>query len=139
MGMTSSRRGGTRRRRPVLIPVLAVLLAAGVGVIGLLGGFAEAPEEAPPALGEGAVLDQRMYHTRFDRATVTLVPQELGPPKRFLELRFTVTNRGAETSSVGSVPESPDQAAGPGFAASLLRVTPEIPADEPPVVLGRTA
>lgn len=71
--MTSSRRG-TRRRRPVLVSVSALVVAAGSVAITVLGGFAEAPEKPPPAVRPGEEIDQDLFRTTVVDAVVRTLP-----------------------------------------------------------------
>ncbi|MGV9532292.1 hypothetical protein ACWDR9_01325 [Streptosporangium sandarakinum] len=132
--MTSPPGGAaTRRRRPVAVPVAALVAAAGLGITAALGGLDEAPDDPPRRLGPGAVLDQGEFTTRFVESRATTRPGRYGgPDKRYLEIVFQVTNKGDETTGVGA----PGQGGKPGyfFAGSLLRMTPEIRNDFGPDV-----
>ncbi len=124
--MTSSPRGA-RRRRPVLVPVASALAAGGIGVTAALGGLKDAPDEPPPKVAQGAVIDQGEFRTQFIKAIDTTETGSFGDTKRYLELVLKVTNIGNETTTVGSVPRPGDRALPiTGFAGSLLRTTPEI-------------
>ncbi|GIH29055.1 hypothetical protein Aph01nite_73650 [Acrocarpospora phusangensis] len=133
--MTSSPRGGTRRKRPVLVPVAALLSVSGLGVTAGLGGFAEAKEPPPPAAAQGAVVDQGRYRTQFIKAIETQARQPSGPPKRAVDLVLKVKNTGDQTALVGTLPE-PGKASATGttFASSLLKITPEIKTEYGPKI-----
>ncbi|MFJ2030603.1 hypothetical protein [Streptosporangium sp. NPDC087985] len=131
--MTSPPGGGTRRRRPVAVPIAALAMAAGLGITAALGGFDEAPEEPPEQLGPGSSLDQGEFMTTFVESRTAVQPGLFGGPgKRFLEVVLEVTNQGAETTVVGS----PSQGGTPGFsfAKSLLKMVPEIKSPYGPTV-----
>lgn len=131
--MTAPPDGTTRRRRPVAVPLAALVIATGLGITAALGGFNEAPDEPPKQLGPGASLDQGQFLTKFVESR-TAVQQDVygGESKRFLEVVMEVTNKGGETTGVGS----PTQEKTPGsfFAKSLLKMTPEIKSELGPVV-----
>ena len=103
--MASHRDRSRRRRRPVLVPVSLLVAAAGLAVAAFLGGFAEAPPEAPPTLGKGATLDQVRIRTTFEDAVVRPGGQDgIGiPDKRYLQIHMKVTNLSDETVSAFSV------------------------------------
>ncbi|MDH2426960.1 hypothetical protein [Sphaerisporangium sp. TRM90804] len=90
-----------RRRRAVLVPVLAVLAAVALGAGAAFGGLEEAPKEQPRRLGKGATLDQGQMSTRFVDAVVR--PGGEGAPgvpgKRYLQLHLRVTNQDSRTIS----------------------------------------
>ncbi|WP_204018683.1 hypothetical protein [Sphaerimonospora thailandensis] len=118
---------GTRRRRPVLVPVAAALAAAGIGVTAALGGLKEAPPEKPPHVTPGQVIDQGQFRTEFLEAVDTTEQGSFGVTRRYLEILVKVTNLGKETAFVGVLPKSGDMVSRtPGFAGSILRVTPAI-------------
>lgn len=125
--MTEPSGGSGMPRRPVAVPVAALLIVAAVGITALLGGLEEVEEPPPPPLSQGAVLDQALYSTKFVEARVTV--EESGfsfeEDKRFVELLFDVTNLGDETMHVGAPPEKPS-IVGSGFANSLIKITPPI-------------
>lgn len=125
--MTSPSRG-TRRRRPVLVPVASALAAAGVGVTALLGGLNEAPEKPPPQVAPGKTIDQGQFRTEFIKAIDTTERGGFGFTKRFLQLVLKVTNVGKETVPVGILPK-PEEKIPPiphSFAGTILRISPEI-------------
>ncbi|MFF3663981.1 hypothetical protein [Microtetraspora malaysiensis] len=124
--MTSSPRGA-RRRRPVLVPVALAVVAVGIGATAALGGLKEAPEEPPPKVQPGEVIDQGEFHTQFLKAVDTVERSEFGKTKRYLNLVLKVTNMGDTTAGIGMLhdpgqPWSPDA----GFASSFVSMTPEI-------------
>ncbi|GLW10356.1 hypothetical protein Misp01_54840 [Microtetraspora sp. NBRC 13810] len=116
-----------------MVPVFAVLLAAGVGTTVALGGFDETPYR-PGRLGEGSILEQGQFRTRILGARLVVTPPHGRPavPERILEIDFEVTNLGARTQRVGSPPgpgparPAKPSAAGATFAASVLRITPPL-------------
>ncbi|MEZ0073027.1 hypothetical protein [Planotetraspora sp. GP83] len=124
--MTSPPRG-SRRRRPVLVPVASALGATGLGVTALFGGLKDAPEEPAPKVAQGQVIDQGQFRTQFIKAIDTTEKDDFGGSKRYLELVLKVTNKGDKTTYVGTVP-APGGKFSPigGFAGSLLRTKPEI-------------
>lgn len=123
----------TRPRRPIAVPLTALIVATGLGITAALGGLGDAPEEPPKRLGPGASLDQGQFTTTFVEARSLFQPDPFrGPGKRFLELVMEVTNKGDETTGVGS--PSQGKTAGFFFAESLLKMTPEIKNDFGPVV-----
>lgn len=126
--MTSPPGGETRPRRPVAVPIAALIAATGLGVTAALGGLGETPEKPPKQLGPGSSLDQGEFTTTFVESRTAAEPGRFGiPGKRFLEVVLKVTNKGEETTELGS----PPQGKTPGFffAASLLKMTPEIKSD----------
>ncbi|MFI7641066.1 hypothetical protein [Nonomuraea sp. NPDC049400] len=113
-------------RRPVVVPAVALVAFTAVGITALLGGLSEAPDEPEP-LGQGAVLDQGLYSTKFveSRVTVERAKTQFEEDKRFVELVFDVTNQGDKTFPVGLPAQKVEQAfALDGFAASLLNINP---------------
>ncbi len=133
--MTSSPRGA-RRRRPVLVPVALAVIAAGIGVTAAFGGLEEAPDEPPPKAQPGEVIDQGEFQTQFIKAVDTVERNEFGRTKRYLKLVLKVTNMGDTTASIGILPAPGTEKAMrvSGFAASLLRVSPEIKSENDPTV-----
>lgn len=132
--MTEAPAGSSEHRRPVVVPVIALLTVTVVGIVALLGGLEEVDVQ-PKTLSQGAVLDQGLYSTRFVEARVTVEKGELTfeEDKRFVEMVFDVTNLGDETMHVGMPPAKPDQAGfGSSFANSLVRITPAIKEDKGP-------
>jgi hypothetical protein len=101
--MTSTR-DGNARRRPILIPVVALLAAAGLAVTAVLGGLNEAPSPVPEQLGKGDMLDQGEFSTEFGDAVVRRGGQnDLGvSDKRYLQIALKVTNETDETVSAFS-------------------------------------
>ncbi|MGJ6966116.1 hypothetical protein ACSDR0_29825 [Streptosporangium sp. G11] len=116
---------GPSRRRPIAVPLVALVTAAGLGVTAALGGFATAPDKPPQRLGQGATVDQEQFTTTFVGSRTLSEPGQFGSPaKRFLEIELRVTNKGDETANMGLPYES-----GPGgssFGSSLLKITPAI-------------
>ncbi|MFB9626917.1 hypothetical protein [Nonomuraea helvata] len=113
-------------RRPVVVPAIALVAFTAVGITALLGGLSEAADEPEP-LGQGAVLDQGLYSTRFveSRVAVERAKTQFDEDKRFVELVFDVTNQGDETFSVGLPADKIEQAfTSNAFAASLLNISP---------------
>ncbi|GAA5085496.1 hypothetical protein [Thermocatellispora tengchongensis] len=113
----------------MLIPVIAVLLASGLGITALLGGLDQVPDPPPEQLGEGAILDQGQFRTQFVAARYVFTPaaNEFAEDQRHLELEFKVTNLGDRTTYVGS-PQQPGKETTSSvlFAGSILRTTPPI-------------
>ncbi|RCG31743.1 hypothetical protein DQ384_09395 [Sphaerisporangium album] len=96
--MTSAAPTDAPRRRPILVPVLAVLAAATVGVSAAFGGLEDAPEPKADQLGKGATLDQGKMKTVFEDAVVRPGKNGLGvPDKRYLQLILKVTNQTDRT------------------------------------------
>jgi hypothetical protein len=127
--MTSPQGGDVgRKKRPVFVPVLAVLLATGLGMTALLGGLNEMPYE-PSLLGPGDVLDQGQFTTLFVGAKYGPVPgaDETAPDRRLLDIEFKVTNRSDETVTLGA-PQEPGKviAAFTLFAGSILKTEPAL-------------
>ncbi|WP_203980340.1 hypothetical protein [Planotetraspora silvatica] len=124
--MMSSPRG-SRRRRPVLVPVASAVLAAGIGATALSGGFAQASDEPPPKVGPGKVIDQGQFRTQFIKAVDTTEKDDYGTYKRYLEIDLQVTNLGDDTVSVGTMRRPGDKITQMpfSFAGSILRVRPE--------------
>jgi hypothetical protein len=132
--MMSSPRG-SRRRRPVLVPVATAVVAAGIGVTAVSGGLAQASDEPPPKVAPGKVIDQGQFRTQFVKAADTIEPGTFGDPKRYLVITAKVTNLGDETTSVGLLPEPGKIRSMPfSFAGSILRVRPEIKTEYGPDV-----
>ncbi|GAA0947312.1 hypothetical protein [Nonomuraea longicatena] len=125
-----------RPKRPVVVPVIGLVLATAAGVTALLGGLNEVPD-APPQLAKGAVLDQGQFKTRFVDAVVSTqrAPQPAEPDRRFLEVTFDVTNQGERTAAVGIPPQRPESAfSGTTFAGSLVKITPGFAPESGPFV-----
>ncbi|MEV8634441.1 hypothetical protein AB0395_22570 [Streptosporangium sp. NPDC051023] len=123
--MTSPPGGENRRRRPVAVPIAALVVATGLGVTAAFGGLAEAPKEPPKQLGPGASLNQGEFTTKFvESRTVFQADPFGGTGKRFLELVMEVTNTGEETAQVGF--PWYEKKEGLSFGAGLLKMTPEI-------------
>lgn len=97
--MTSLTPGEAPRRRPVLIPAVAVLAAATVGVSAAFGGLKEAPEPTAKQLGKGAEFDQGRMKTVFEDAVVRRGNNNgLGvSDKRYLQIIMKVTNESNAT------------------------------------------
>ncbi|MEV6982500.1 hypothetical protein AB0M95_14735 [Sphaerisporangium sp. NPDC051017] len=96
--MTSAAPPDAPRRRPILVPVLAVLAAAAIGVSAAFGGLEDAPEPKAEQLGKGATFDQGKMKTVFEDAVVR--PGRIGlgvPDKRYLQLILKVTNQSKST------------------------------------------
>ncbi|MFC7590337.1 hypothetical protein ACFQYP_46555 [Nonomuraea antimicrobica] len=75
--MTEPTGGSTDRpRRPVVVPAIALVAATALGITALLGGLSEATEEPDP-LGQGAVLDQGLYSTKFVESRVKVEPPRM--------------------------------------------------------------
>lgn len=131
--------GGSRPKRPVAVPGVALVAVTAIGITALLGGLNEAPDPAPDALGQGAVLDQGRYSTRFVESHVKVEKAQtrFDEDKRFLELVFDVTNKGDATAPVG-LPPDPDKPQyaylGDSFASSLVNMTPKFSKDAGPFV-----
>lgn len=138
--MTEPSGGSTDKpRRPVVVPVVGLVALTAIGITALLGGLGEAPEEPEP-LAQGAVLDQGRYETKFveSRVTVEKARSDFEKDKRFVELVFDVTNKGDETSAVGSPPEKIEKAfSSEFFAGSLLKITPAFPKEAGPFTFVR--
>ncbi|GAA1015681.1 hypothetical protein Aple_009690 [Acrocarpospora pleiomorpha] len=101
---------------------------SGLGATAGFGGLAEVPKERPPAVAQGAVVDQELFRTQFLKAV-----DKTENGARSLELILKVRNMGEQTKSVGLVPEpGPKVNRHGGFATTLLRVTPPIEADNSP-------
>ncbi|MEO3808095.1 hypothetical protein ABGB17_03750 [Sphaerisporangium sp. B11E5] len=97
--MTSTPPRGARRRRPVLVPVLAVLAAVTLGVSAAFGGLEDAPEEPAEQLGKGAEFDQGQMRTVFEDAVVREGRKfEMGVDgRRYLQIMLKVTNQTDRT------------------------------------------
>ncbi|MEU8320459.1 hypothetical protein AB0C33_19055 [Nonomuraea sp. NPDC048881] len=137
--MTEPSGDSTRPRRPVAVPIAALVAVTAVGITALLGGLNEAPDKGPDLLGQGATLDQGRYSTRFveSRVKVERAKTQFDEDKRFVELVFEVTNKGDETSSVGLPPDpaQPDKAwLGSSFADSLVAISPRFSKESGPFV-----
>ncbi|MEV4097237.1 hypothetical protein [Streptosporangium saharense] len=123
--MTSPSGGENRRRRPVAVPIAALVAATGLGVTAALGGLAEAPQEPPKQLGPGATVDQGEFTTTFVESRTAFQPDTYGGAgKHFVEIVLKVTNKGDKTVQVGSPWYGKER--GLLFGAGLLKVTPEI-------------
>ncbi|WP_433437080.1 hypothetical protein [Nonomuraea sp. CA-141351] len=121
------------------MPAVALVAFTAVGITALLGGLREAPDEPEP-LGQGAVLDQGLYSTKFVESHVTVerAKTQFDEDKRFVELVFDVTNEGDETVPVGLPGQNPAQAVGSNFfATSLLKITPAFDKDAGPFVFAQ--
>ncbi|WP_440099852.1 hypothetical protein [Streptosporangium sp. H16] len=116
---------GPTRRRPIAVPLVALVTVAGLGVTAALGGFATAPDKPPKRLGQGSTVDQEQFTTTFVGSRTVSEPGLFGSPaKRFLEIEFRVVNKGDETASTGLLYEG--GLAGGSFGSSLLKITPAI-------------
>jgi hypothetical protein len=127
--MTSPPGGGSRKKRPVLVPVIAVLLATGMGTTAVLGGLDQVPTKRVTQLGPGSFLDQGHYRTQFVGAKSYVIPPEtqFGEPQRVLDVDLKVTNLSTKTDSVGTPPAPGGRSSTYGaFANSILRTTPPI-------------
>ncbi|WP_204075285.1 hypothetical protein [Planotetraspora phitsanulokensis] len=124
--MMSSPRG-SRRRRPVLVPVASAVVVAGIGLTAATGGLAQASEEPPPKVAPGKVIDQGQFRTQFVKAVDTTEKDSYGGSKRYLKLTVQVTNLGDETVGVGVMRKPGDKVMQIpfSFAGSILRVRPE--------------
>lgn len=126
-------------RRPVVVPAFALVAFTAVGITAMLGGLREAPDEPDP-LGQGAVLDQGLYSTKFveSRVTVERATSVVDEDKRFVELVFDVTNKGDETAQVGLPAQKIEQAfAMTSFASSLVKITPAFDKEAGPFTFAR--
>ncbi|MCG5216946.1 hypothetical protein [Streptosporangium sp. KLBMP 9127] len=126
--MTSPPGGGSRKKRPVLVPVVAVLLATGMGATAVLGGLDQVPDPPPKQLGAGQFLDQGLYRTQFVGAKSYVTPSdsEYVDDKRFLDLEFKVINLGQDTDVVGGPSDPARPSVWSAFANSVLRTTPPV-------------
>lgn len=124
--MMSPRRG-SRRRRPVLVSVSALVMATGTVVVAALGGFAAVPEDPPPVVKAGEEIDQDLFRTTVVDAVVRTVPDEggvsgtggAGGAETVLDLTLKVFN-----NATASVPV-------PYLEKSLLRIAPP---EGPPLI-----
>ncbi|GII02980.1 hypothetical protein Pta02_49880 [Planobispora takensis] len=116
------------------MPLTALVIATVLGVTAAFGGFAEAAEKPPPRLGPGAVVDQKLFVTKFVTARTVFQPDVYGGDgKDFVEIELEVTNKGEKTEGVGS-PAYGGQA-GLLYAKSILKVTPEIKSELGPIAI----
>lgn len=124
--MTAPSGGGDKRRRPVVVPVLALVTLTAVGIVALLGGLDERPGPPPPRLKAGQSLDMGQFETQFIESKVTNEParNEFAEDKRFLDVVFKVTNKTDRTRLVGGLPA--DKSSGFGFGGALLKMSPQI-------------
>jgi hypothetical protein len=124
---------GTRRRRPIAVPLAVLVVAGGLGTVMALGGLGDAPDAPPRQLGPGASLNQERFLTTFVGSRSMVEPGTFGAPgRRFVEIEMEVTNKGDETALIGL----PNSGGGdsPFFAGSLLKLTPEIRSEYGPKV-----
>ncbi|NUO99454.1 MAG: hypothetical protein HOV96_31670 [Nonomuraea sp.] len=126
--MTEPSGDSSKPRRPVAVPIVALLAITALGITALLGGLNERPDPAPPQLKLGQVLDQGQFDTVFVESKVTFQPaeNEFAKDKRFVDVVFKVTNKTDRTVSVGGLPSVKDKSKGFSFGSTLLKVTPEI-------------
>lgn len=116
---------GPTRRRPIAVPLVALVTIAGLGATAAAGGFATAPEKPPKRLGQGSTVDQEQFTTTFVGSRTLSEPGLFGSPaKRFLEIELRVTNKGDETAITGLLYEG--GLAGGSLGSSLLKITPTI-------------
>ncbi|MEU8379593.1 hypothetical protein [Streptosporangium sp. NPDC048865] len=116
---------GPTGRRPIAVPLVALVAIAGLGVTAALGGFATAPEKPPKRLGQGATVDQEQFTTTFVGSRTLSEPGLFGSPaKRFLEIELRVVNKGDETAITG-LPYSGGLGGG-SLGSSLLKINPAI-------------
>ncbi|MEU4404177.1 hypothetical protein AB0F88_06610 [Streptosporangium sp. NPDC023963] len=116
---------GPTRRRPIAVPLVALVTAAGLGVTAAVGGFATAPDKPPKRLGQGSTVDQEQFTTTFVGSRTLSEPGLFGgPAKRFLEIELRVVNKGDETAITGLLYEG--TLAGGSLGTSLLKITPAI-------------
>jgi hypothetical protein len=107
------------------VPIGALFVATGLGIVAAFGGLGDAPDKPSEQLGPGATLDQEQFLTKFVESRSTVEPGSFGgPDKRFVEIEMEVTNKGDATTQVGL----PNTRGGdsPFFAGSLLKMTPQI-------------
>ncbi len=131
--MMSPRRG-SRRRRPVLVSVSALVIATGTVVVAALGGFAAVPEDPPPVVKAGEEIDQDLFRTTVVDAVVRTIPDDdggasgaggagdtgdTGDAETVLDLTLKVFN-----NATASVPAA-------YLEKSLLRI---VPPEGPPLV-----
>ncbi|GAA3415846.1 hypothetical protein [Streptosporangium vulgare] len=116
---------GPTRRRPIAVPLVALVTIAGLGATAAVGGFATAPEKPPKRLGQGSTVDQEQFTTTFVGSRTLSEPGLFGSPaKRFLEIELRVTNKGDETAITGLPYEG--GLGGGSLGSSLLKITPAI-------------
>ncbi|MER6825695.1 hypothetical protein ABT352_06885 [Streptosporangium sp. NPDC000563] len=116
---------GPTGRRPIAVPLAALVTVTGLAVTTVLGGFATAPEKPPKRLGQGSTVDQEQFTTTFVGSRTVSEPGLFGgPAKRLLEIELLVVNKGEETAGTG-VPYQEGHGGG-SFGTSLLKVSPEI-------------
>lgn len=119
------------------MPIAALVVATGLGIVAAFGGLGDAPDKPPQQLGPGATLDQEQFLTTFVESRSTVEPGSFGGPgKRFVEIEMEVTNKGDATTRVGL----PNDKGGDSsfFAGSLLKMTPEIKSEYGPAASAST-
>lgn len=124
--MTEPSSGSNKPKRPVVVPAIALVAATALGITALLGGLEDAPAKKPQALKVGELLDQGQFDTKVIESKVVLekAATKFDEDKRFLELRFSVTNKGGRTTTVGALPDG--KTSGYGFAGTIRKMTPAL-------------
>ncbi|GIH91202.1 hypothetical protein Psi01_18320 [Planobispora siamensis] len=116
------------------MPLTALVIATVLGITAAFGGFAEAAKRPPSRLGPGAVVDQKLFTTKFVTARTVFQPDVYGGDgKNFVEIELEVTNKGDKTESVGTPGYGGKQ--GLLYGRSILKVTPEIKSELGPIAM----
>ncbi|MFI6476330.1 hypothetical protein ACIBH1_00270 [Nonomuraea sp. NPDC050663] len=112
---------GSKPKRPVVVPAIALVMATALGITALMDGFDEAPKEEPKILAEGGKIDQTLYETEFLGAKVTFqkAPNEFAKDHRYLDIMLKVTNKGTATTWTG-MPWAGSDKSGSGYGESLI-------------------
>ncbi|MEV0581408.1 hypothetical protein [Nonomuraea sp. NPDC050310] len=118
--------GGTTPKRPVAVPVVALLAATALGITALFGGLAEVPTDPPAKLAEGAKVDQVRFETEFlgARSVLQKAPNEFAEDHRYLDVLVKVTNKTDSTEYVGK-PWVSESTRGSGWGESVRLMEPQ--------------
>ncbi|NAS25397.1 hypothetical protein GT755_27400 [Herbidospora sp. NEAU-GS84] len=108
-------------RRPVLVPVVALLSVSGLGVTAGTGGLDTEPDSPPKQYQAGATIDQKLFKTQFVKA-VDVAEGD----RHAVELVLKVTNEGDTTESVGAMATGPKVSRHGRLGSTILKTTPPL-------------
>lgn len=108
-------------RRPVLVPVVALLSVSGLGVTAGTGGLNDRPDSPPKQYQPGATIDQKLLKTQFVKA-VDIAEGD----RHAVELVLKVTNEGDRTESLGAVATGAKVSRYGRLGTTILKITPPL-------------